>query len=104
MLPDLERPDTIFKVHPKAALVKDDLISMEFLIPLVYSEQFPHDMVITTPDSRNLTWDLGTATHFRSLSFSPGKDKFFFEEDAIKILPQIYEVKLIRTEPLYIQD
>lgn len=62
LLPDLKRAKTIIGVHPSAVWVKDDLISIDFLIPLVCREQFSHDMVITIPDSRNLTW--GTATRF----------------------------------------
>lgn len=89
VLPDLERSEAVFEVDPIAAWVKDDLISIKFLIALVFSKRFSHDVVITTPDSKNLTWDLGTATNFRSWFFSPGKHKFFFEEDAIEILPQI---------------
>lgn len=36
VLPDLERSETVFEVEPIAAWVKDDLISIKFLIALVY--------------------------------------------------------------------
>lgn len=42
VLPELERPVSIFEVHPASAWEKGDLINIEFFIPLAYKDRFAH--------------------------------------------------------------
>lgn len=62
-------------------LGKDNLITIKVLTLLVYRVRFSADMIILTPDSRNVTWQLGAPVSLRSLFISPGKDSFFSYEE-----------------------
>lgn len=86
------------------AELRDVLVSIHYKIPLVYREKVENVGISATPDKEIKFWEVRVISPFRVLFVVLSKDKLFFGEEAMEVLPNLYETRLVNTGPSCIRE